>query len=132
MLPPSSGLAQRPSATDACRNAIHSLFADLAGRIGILRPDVLAAQLYTLYNGVDTVLSGPTIGRHPRRGNYVARRGLLPRNRVTAPLRSPCYGFKWLMGYVLDDQELDDSPLLGITLGSHGNALRMTESAVFE
>jgi hypothetical protein len=34
------------------------------------------------------------------------------------------------MGYVLDDQELDDSPLLAITLDSFGNAIRMTQSAV--
>ncbi|MEX3647511.1 hypothetical protein [Mycolicibacterium porcinum] len=40
------------------------------------------------------------------------------------------HGFKWLMGYVLDDQKLDDSPLLAITLDSFGNAIRMTESAV--
>jgi hypothetical protein len=40
------------------------------------------------------------------------------------------HGFKWLMGYVLDDKELDDSPLLAITLDSFGNAIRMTESAV--
>lgn len=40
------------------------------------------------------------------------------------------HGFKWLMGYVLDGQGLDDSPLLAITLDSFGNAIRMTESAV--
>lgn len=40
------------------------------------------------------------------------------------------HGFKWLMGYVLDDDVLDDSPLLAITLDSFGNAIRMTESAV--
>jgi hypothetical protein len=40
------------------------------------------------------------------------------------------HGFKWLMGYVLDDKVLDDSPLLAITLDSFGNAIRMTESAV--
>lgn len=40
------------------------------------------------------------------------------------------HGFKWLMGYVLDDQQLDDLPLLTITLDSFGNAIRMTESAV--
>jgi hypothetical protein len=40
------------------------------------------------------------------------------------------HGFKWLMGCVLDDQKLDDSPLLAITLDSFGNAIRMTESAV--
>lgn len=40
------------------------------------------------------------------------------------------HGFKWLMGYVLEDGELDDTPLLAITLDSFGNAIRMTESAV--
>lgn len=40
------------------------------------------------------------------------------------------HGFKWLMGYVLDDKVLDDLPLLAITLDSFGNAIRMTESAV--
>lgn len=40
------------------------------------------------------------------------------------------HGFKWLMGYVLDDKVLDDSPLLAITLDSFGNAIRMTEAAV--
>ncbi|MEH3128681.1 MAG: hypothetical protein PGN27_01815 [Mycolicibacterium neoaurum] len=40
------------------------------------------------------------------------------------------HGFKWLMGYVLNDEELDDTPLLAITLDSFGNAIRMTEAAV--
>lgn len=40
------------------------------------------------------------------------------------------HGFKWLMGYVIDDGELDDSPLLAITLDAFGNAIRMTECAV--
>lgn len=40
------------------------------------------------------------------------------------------HGFKWLMGYVLDDRVLDDSPLLAITLDAFGNAIRMTEAAV--
>ncbi|OCB38364.1 hypothetical protein A5676_15695 [Mycobacterium malmoense] len=40
------------------------------------------------------------------------------------------HGFKWLMGYVLDDKVLDDSPLLAITLDAFGNAIRMTEAAV--
>lgn len=40
------------------------------------------------------------------------------------------HGFKWLAGYVFDNQELDDSGLLAVTLDAFGNALRMTEAAV--
>lgn len=40
------------------------------------------------------------------------------------------HGFKWLMPYVLADGELDDTPLLAITLDAFGNAIRMTASAV--
>jgi len=40
------------------------------------------------------------------------------------------HGFKWLMPYVLEDGELDDTPLLAITLDAFGNAIRMTASAV--
>lgn len=40
------------------------------------------------------------------------------------------HGFKWLMGYVLDDEKLDDTPLLVITLDAFRNAIRMTEGAV--
>ncbi|MBB3753663.1 hypothetical protein FHT44_006185 [Mycolicibacterium sp. BK634] len=40
------------------------------------------------------------------------------------------HGFKWLMGYVLDEEKLDDTPLLVITLDAFRNAIRMTEGAV--
>lgn len=40
------------------------------------------------------------------------------------------HGFKWLMGYVVDDEKLDDTPLLVITLDAFRNAIRMTEGAV--
>jgi hypothetical protein len=40
------------------------------------------------------------------------------------------HGFKWLMPYVLDEGELDDTPLLAITLDAFNNAIRMTASAV--
>ncbi|WP_099025894.1 hypothetical protein [Mycolicibacterium palauense] len=40
------------------------------------------------------------------------------------------HGFKWLAGYVFDEKELDDTPLLAITLDAFDNAIRMTEYAV--
>lgn len=40
------------------------------------------------------------------------------------------HGFKWLRGYVFDDDRLDDLGLLAVTLDAFENALRMTEAAV--
>jgi hypothetical protein len=45
-------------ATDAYRAAIRGLFTELATRAGAKDPEMLAAQLYTLYHGAEIVVSG--------------------------------------------------------------------------
>ncbi len=50
-------------ATDTYRAAILALFLDLARRTGARDPEMLAAQLHTLFHGADTVLSSPRRGK---------------------------------------------------------------------
>jgi AcrR family transcriptional regulator len=53
---PAAGV-QVQRATDAYRAAVHELFTELATRADVRDPEMLAAQLHTLFHGADVVVS---------------------------------------------------------------------------